>query len=56
VPAQACGPHLTLHAELELREFVCTECGTLLEIEVARRGQESLATIILDGADKHVMT
>src|SRR5580700_7134846 len=50
VPAQACGPHLTLHAELELREFICHDCGTLLEVEVARRGQESLATIVLDAA------
>jgi len=48
VPPQACGPHLTLHAELELREFICTDCGTLLEVEVARRGQESLATVVLD--------
>ena len=48
VPPQACGPHLTLHAELELREFCCRECGTLLEAEVARRGQQSLATIVLD--------
>ena len=46
---QACGPHLTLHAELELREFVCADCGTLLEVEVARHGQESLATVVLDG-------
>ena len=48
LPAQACGPHLTLHAELELREFVCGECGTQLEVEVARRDQPSLATVILD--------
>lgn len=48
VPPQSFGPHLTLHAELELREFACTECGTLLEVEVARRGQASLATIVLD--------
>jgi len=49
VAPQACGPHLTLHAELELREFVCADCGTLLEVEVARHGQESLATVLLDG-------
>ena len=48
VPPQACGPYLTLHAELELREFACTECGTLLELEVARHGHASLATIVLD--------
>ena len=45
---QAYGPHVTLHADLELREFCCSECGTLLEAEVARRGQDSLATIVLD--------
>jgi N-methylhydantoinase B len=48
VPPQAFGPHITLHDELELREFCCTECGTLLETEVARRGQQSLASIVLD--------
>jgi N-methylhydantoinase B len=47
-PPRALSPYLTLHAELELREFTCTACGTLLEIEVARKGQESLATIVLD--------
>jgi len=48
VPRQACGPHLTLHAELELREFICRECGTLFEVEVARHGETSLQTIRLD--------
>ena len=48
IPPQACGPYLTLHAELELREFTCRECGTLLEVEVARKGQELLATTVLD--------
>ena len=48
VPPQACGPYLTLHAELELREFICSDCGTLLEGEVARRCQESLAAVTLD--------
>jgi N-methylhydantoinase B len=47
VPPRACGPHVTLHAELELREFVCSDCGTLLELEVARRGQESIETIVM---------
>src|SRR6202050_1959404 len=47
-PPQALSPYLTLHTELELREFTCTACGTLLEVEVARKGQESLATIVLD--------
>jgi N-methylhydantoinase B len=45
---EACGPYLTLHAELELREFVCRDCGTLLEVEVARQGQDSIAAIMLD--------
>jgi N-methylhydantoinase B len=48
VPPRDCGPYITLHEELELREFACSECGTLLEVEVARRGQESLDTVILD--------
>jgi hypothetical protein len=48
-PPHAFGPHLTLHADLELREFCCGECGTLLEAEEARRSQESLASVILDG-------
>jgi N-methylhydantoinase B len=48
IPAAACGPHLTLHAELELREFVCRDCGTLLEVEVARKAQDSIAAIMLD--------
>jgi N-methylhydantoinase B len=48
VPPQTYGPHVTLHADLELRELCCSECGTLLEAEVARRGQQSLATIVLD--------
>jgi len=48
VTPQACGPHLTLHAELELREFICRECGTLLEVEVARHDQKPLQTIRMD--------
>jgi N-methylhydantoinase B len=48
VPPQACGPYLTLHSELELRQFVCSDCGTLLEVEVVRRSQPSLAAIVLD--------
>jgi len=47
-PPRTFSPYLTLHTELELREFTCSACGTLLEIEVARKGQESLATIVLD--------
>ncbi len=45
---QMFSPYLTLHSDLELREFVCTACGTLLEVEVARKGQDSLATTVLD--------
>ena len=42
-------PHLTLHAELELRVFSCSGWGMLLEVEVSRRSQASLAKIVLDG-------
>jgi N-methylhydantoinase B len=48
IAPDACGPYLTLHDELELRQFVCRECGTLLEIEVARKDQDSIAAITLD--------
>jgi acetone carboxylase gamma subunit len=41
-------PAIILMPELELREFVCRDCGTLLEVEVARKGQDSIAAITLD--------
>jgi N-methylhydantoinase B len=41
------GPRIRLHEELELREHCCPACATLLESEVARRGQPSRATITL---------
>lgn len=47
VGADSYGPHLRTHAELELREHLCGECGTMLEVEVARRGDPSLHTIAL---------
>ncbi len=39
------GPHVRLHAELELREHICPACARLLESEVARIGAPSLRTI-----------
>jgi N-methylhydantoinase B len=41
------GPHVRTHAELELREHVCLDCGSLLETEVARKGEASLVTLTL---------
>jgi len=41
------GPHVRTHMELELREHVCVECGSLLETEVARKGEPSLVTLCL---------
>jgi N-methylhydantoinase B len=41
------GPHVVLHAELELREHICGACGTLLDSEVARIGEPSLHAIEL---------
>ncbi|MBN9085094.1 MAG: hypothetical protein BGP06_19415 [Rhizobiales bacterium 65-9] len=41
------GPHVRTHAELELREHLCGQCGSLLEIEVVRRDEPSLHTIAL---------
>ena len=47
VPAQDLGRHVRTHAELELREHVCVDCGTLLETEVARKTEASLVTCSL---------
>jgi hypothetical protein len=50
VAPQSCGPHVRLHEELELRAFSCRQCGTLLELEVCRKDEESLHGIELDPA------
>jgi N-methylhydantoinase B len=42
------GRHIRLHAELELRASACPSCGTALELEVCRKGAESLATVQLN--------
>lgn len=41
------GAHIRLHEELELREFICPGCATLLECEVAIQGRPSLQTVEL---------
>ncbi len=46
-PPEDLGRHMRTHAELELREHVCSDCGTLLETEVARKNEPSLATFSL---------
>jgi N-methylhydantoinase B len=38
------GRFLVLHAELEIREYVCPACGTLLESDVCRIGDADLIT------------
>ena len=43
------GPHVRTHAELELREHACPDCGSLLEAEVVRKGEASLNTLVLAG-------
>ncbi len=48
VAPETCGPHIRLHAELELREFSCPRCATLLELEVCRKDEASLWTMALD--------
>ncbi|WP_374788892.1 hydantoinase B/oxoprolinase family protein [Brucella oryzae] len=45
------GPHIRTHADLELREHVCTDCGSLLEAETVRKGDASLVTCLLDITD-----
>ena len=47
VAPEACGPHVRTHKELELREFSCPDCATLLELEVCRKDEESLWTMSL---------
>jgi N-methylhydantoinase B len=47
VPAGELGRHVRTHAELELREHVCVDCGALLEVEVARKSEPSLASFSL---------
>ncbi|BDH55438.1 hydantoinase B/oxoprolinase family protein [Tsukamurella sp. PLM1] len=41
------GPYLRLHEGLELREYACPGCGTLLDTAVARIGATDLQTIEL---------
>jgi hypothetical protein len=48
VTTEACGPHIRLHVELQLREFCCPACATLLELEVHSRDEEPLWTVALD--------
>lgn len=45
--AQDVGEHLKLHEELEIREFSCPECATLLEVEVVRKSSASLHDVEL---------
>jgi N-methylhydantoinase B len=44
----ACGRHVHLHAGLMLLEFACPDCAALLEVEVCRKGEAPLASIVLD--------
>lgn len=50
VEPETYGPHIRTHADLELREHVCTACGTLLEAEVVRKDEASLVTLQLEAA------
>lgn len=43
----AYGRHIRTHADLELREHLCPDCGTLLESEVVRKGQAPLHNVAL---------
>jgi N-methylhydantoinase B len=42
VTPESCGPHIRLHDELQLREFSCPDCATLLELEVSRKDEQPL--------------
>ena len=54
VEPSAYGPHIRTHADLELREHVCTECGSLLEAEIVRKDEASLVTLALDDSEQSV--
>ena len=47
VTPESCGPHIRLHAELQLQEFSCPDCATLLELEVSRKDEQPLWTMAL---------
>lgn len=49
VPPSDHGPWIVLHPELELREYACPACGTLLESEIARPDAPGLVTAELSG-------
>ena len=41
------GPHVRTHVDLELREYFCEGCGSLLESEVVRKDEEALISFTL---------
>jgi acetone carboxylase gamma subunit len=45
-PAE-CGPHIHLHEDLEMREFICPHCAGLLEVEVMPKKGQPLATAVI---------
>jgi N-methylhydantoinase B len=47
VPPDTAGPHVRLHEELEMRQFICPSCGVLLSTEVSRKGDPPLWEIEL---------
>jgi N-methylhydantoinase B len=52
IEAAAYGSHIRTHADLELYEHVCVECGSLLEAEVIRKGDVPLVTLVLDPGEE----
>ncbi len=44
----SCGRHIHLHADLMMLEFACPDCAQVLEVEICRKGETPLATIVLD--------
>jgi N-methylhydantoinase B len=48
VAPQSVGAHIRLHPQLELRQFLCPECGGSLAVDLAEKGAPDIQDIALD--------
>jgi N-methylhydantoinase B len=47
VGASVAGPRRKLHGELEMVEFICPSCGTLLSVDIKRRDDPFICDAML---------